>query len=192
MDASKKKLVVQAKEGDIRIFGETSSPFANEIGIIIRNVVSQHLTTWSQATPHGRELAYNCLLKEMVELQQSQVELEDEASIMDEAEICARVLGKSTGTISRIRPTLRKSYSNAVTAPPKLMQQLEILTKQDKEKDKTISELTQSLKQQALLIQSLVARMDMSQHPSTKPTNDPPPSPPPPPSVGATVLLLYY
>ncbi|CAA3003709.1 Hypothetical predicted protein [Olea europaea subsp. europaea] len=31
--------------------------------------------------------------KEMVELQQSQLELEDEASIMDEAEICAQALG---------------------------------------------------------------------------------------------------
>ncbi|CAA2992044.1 Hypothetical predicted protein [Olea europaea subsp. europaea] len=124
----------------------------------------------------------------MVELQQSQAELEDEAPIMDEVEICARVLGKSAGTISGIGPTPRKSYSNIVTAPPKLMQQLEILTKQDKEKDKAISELTQSLEQQALLIQSLVVRMDMSQHPPTEPTNDPPPLPPPPPSIGATVL----
>ncbi|CAA3015412.1 Hypothetical predicted protein [Olea europaea subsp. europaea] len=142
MDARKKKLVVQARERDMRTFGETSSPFANEIGIIMRNVVSRCLTGWSQTTPHDRELAYNRLL----------VKLEDEASIMDEAEICAQVLGKSAGTISRIGPAPRKSYSNAVTAPPKLMQQLKILTKRDKEKDKAICELTQSPEQQALLI----------------------------------------
>ncbi|CAA3027861.1 Hypothetical predicted protein [Olea europaea subsp. europaea] len=120
----------------------------------------------------------------MVELQQSQAELEDEASIMDEAEIWAQVLGKSVGTISRIGPAPRKSYSNAVTTLPKLMQQLEILTK----RDKAISELTQSLEQQTLLIQVLVVRMDMSHHPPTEPTNDPPPSPPPSPSVGTAVL----
>ncbi|CAA3006134.1 Hypothetical predicted protein [Olea europaea subsp. europaea] len=131
MDVSKKKLVVQAREGDMHTFGETSSPFANEIGIIMRNVVSQRLTGWSQATPHDRELAYNRLLKEMVELQQSQAELEDEAPIMDEAEICAQDLGKSAGTISGIGPAPRKSHNNVVTAPPKLMQQLKILTKRD-------------------------------------------------------------
>ncbi|CAA2956392.1 Hypothetical predicted protein [Olea europaea subsp. europaea] len=57
MDASKIKLVVQAREGHMCTFGETSSPFANESGIIMRNVVSQCLTGWSQATPHDRELA---------------------------------------------------------------------------------------------------------------------------------------
>jgi hypothetical protein len=62
MDASKKKLVVQAREGDMRTFGETSLLFANEIGIIMRNVVSQRLTGWSVASPHDRELAYNRLL----------------------------------------------------------------------------------------------------------------------------------
>ncbi|CAA3012068.1 Hypothetical predicted protein [Olea europaea subsp. europaea] len=124
----------------------------------------------------------------MVELQQSQAELEDEASIMDEAEICAQVLVKSDGTISGIGPTPRKSYSNAVTALPKLMQQLEILTKRDKKKDKAISELRESLEQQALIIKSLVARMDMSQYPPIELTNDPPPSHPSPPSVGAAVL----
>ncbi|XP_022889368.1 uncharacterized protein LOC111404868 [Olea europaea var. sylvestris] len=118
----------------------------------------------------------------MVELQQSQVELEDEASIMDEAEIWAQALGKSARIISGIGPAPRKSYSNAVTAPPKLMQQLKILTKQDKEKDKVISEFTQNLEQQAFLIQSLVTRMDISQHLPTELTNDPSPS------VSAAVL----
>jgi len=68
------------------------------------------------------------------------------------------------------------------------MQQLEILTQRDKEKDKAISELTQSLERQALLIKSFVARMDMSQHPPTGSTNDPLPLPPLPPSVVVAVL----
>lgn len=58
----------------------------------------------------------------MVKLQQSQEELEDEAAVMDEAEICAQILGKSAGTISGIGPAPCKSYRNVVTAPPKLMQ----------------------------------------------------------------------
>ena len=62
MDASKKKLVVQAREGELRTFGSTSSPFANEIGIIMRNVVSQRLTGWSEADERERDVAYKRLL----------------------------------------------------------------------------------------------------------------------------------
>ena len=49
----------------------------------------------------------------------------------------------------------------------------------------SISELTQRLKQQALFIHSLIARMNMSQHPPIGPTNDH--HPPPQPSTGATI-----
>lgn len=62
MDATKQKLVVQAREGELRTFGATSSPFANEIGIIMRNVVSQRLIGWGDAKEHDRALAYNRLL----------------------------------------------------------------------------------------------------------------------------------
>ena len=62
MDANKKKLVVQAREGELRTFGSTASPFANEIGVIMQNIVSQRLTGWSEAKEHDRVLVYNCLL----------------------------------------------------------------------------------------------------------------------------------
>lgn len=58
MDTNKQTLIVQASEGDMRTFGATFSPFANEIGIIEGNVVSQRLTGWSTATPHDKELTY--------------------------------------------------------------------------------------------------------------------------------------
>lgn len=61
MDRCKQKLIVQAKEGDMRTFGVNSSLFANEIGIIMQNVVSQRLTGWSAATPHDKELAHRRL-----------------------------------------------------------------------------------------------------------------------------------
>ena len=92
----------------------------------------------------------------------------------------------TAGSISGIGPALRKSYTSTHTAPSsRFMQELETLTQRVNEKDNAISELTQRLEQQALLIQSLVARMDMSEHPPIRSANDPPP--PPPPSVGAAV-----
>ena len=124
----------------------------------------------------------------MVEMQQSQTQLEDGASVMDEVSICSKVLGTTAGTISGIGPAPRKSYNNTYTAPSsRFMQELETLTQRVNEKGNAISELTQRLEQQALLIQSLVARMDMSEHPPIRSANDPPPPPPPPPSVGAAV-----
>ena len=122
----------------------------------------------------------------MVEMQQSQTQLEDGESVMDEASICSKVLGMIAGSISEIGPAPRKSYTSTHTAPSsRFMQELETLTQRVNEKDNAISELTQRLEQQALLIQSLVARMDMSEHPPIRSANDPPP--PPPPSVGAAV-----
>ncbi|CAA2989731.1 Hypothetical predicted protein [Olea europaea subsp. europaea] len=102
---------------------------------------------------------------------------------MDEIAICVHFFDKSAGTISGIGPAPRKSYINTCTTPG-LMEKLEILAQRDKEKDDTFRELTQRLEQHALLIQSLVARIDMSQHPP-RPNNDPPP---PPSSVSAIVL----
>lgn len=125
----------------------------------------------------------------MVELQQSQAQLEDGASIMDEASICSKVLGTSAGTMSGIGPASRKSYSSTTTASSsRVMLELETLAQrleqQGYEKDNAISELTQRVEQQALLIQSLIARMDMSQHPPVGPNIDPPP---PPPSIGPVI-----
>lgn len=140
----------------------------------------------------------------MVELQQSQAQLEDGASIMDEASICSKVLGTSAGTMSGIGPASRKSYSSTTTASSsRVMLELETLAQRvnekdsaiteltqrldqtNNEKDSAISELTQRLEQQALLIQSLIARMDMShEHPPVGPNIDPPP---PPPSIGPVI-----
>ena len=100
-------------------------------------------------------------------------------------------LATNPGSISRIRPALRKSYSSTHTTPSsRFMQELETLTQRVNDKDNAISELTQCLEQQALLIQSLVARMDMSEHPPIGPTNDH--HPPPPPSTGAAVNYLLF
>ncbi|KAF3452122.1 hypothetical protein FNV43_RR08219 [Rhamnella rubrinervis] len=87
--------------------------------------------------------------------------LEDDVSIMDEASICAKVLGKTAGTIFGIGPAPRKSYSRAYTASSssRFVQELETLTQRINEKDNTITELTQRLEQQALLIQGVAARM---------------------------------
>ncbi|KAF3448980.1 hypothetical protein FNV43_RR09704 [Rhamnella rubrinervis] len=122
----------------------------------------------------------------MMELQQAQPHLEDGASSMDEASICSEVLGRTAGTIFGIGPTPRKSYRNTYTTPSSwFMQELETLTQGVNEKDNAITELTQHLEEQALLIQSLVTQMNTSQHPSIDPTNNPPP---PPPSNGATIV----
>ncbi|KAF3443067.1 hypothetical protein FNV43_RR16988 [Rhamnella rubrinervis] len=122
----------------------------------------------------------------MMELQQAQPRLEDGASSMDEASICYEVLGRTIGTISGIGPAPRKSYRNTYMAPSsRFMQELETLTQRVNEKDNAITELTQRLEEQALLIQSLVTRMNTNKHPSIDPTNNPPP---PPPSNGATII----
>ncbi|KAF3456054.1 hypothetical protein FNV43_RR00697 [Rhamnella rubrinervis] len=61
------------------------------------------------------------------------------------------------GTISGIGPAPHKSYRNTYTAPSsRFMQELETLTQRVNEKDNAITELTQRLEEQALLIQILV------------------------------------
>ena len=56
------KKKIGCRERELRTFGSTSSPFANEIGIIMRNVVSQCLTGWSEADERERDAAYKRLL----------------------------------------------------------------------------------------------------------------------------------
>ena len=56
------KKKIGCRERELRTFGSTSSPFANEIGIIMRNVVSQRLTGWSQADERERDATYKGLL----------------------------------------------------------------------------------------------------------------------------------
>ncbi|KAF3453913.1 hypothetical protein FNV43_RR04354 [Rhamnella rubrinervis] len=149
----------------MRTYGPTSAMFTNEIDIIMRNMVSQPLIGWGDAKDDDRKIAYKSLLA---------------------TSICSKVLGKTVGTISGSGPATCKSYSNTYTAlSSQFMQELEMLTQRVNKKDNAITELTQLLEEQALLIQSLVTRMNTSQYPSTNPTNNPPS---PLPSNGATII----
>lgn len=91
----------------------------------------------------------------MVELQQSQLQLEDHASIMDETAIRAQVIGRSAGTISGIGPAPHKSYINTRKAPSKVIELLELLTQKDKDKTEQLELLTQNDKDKDNLISQL-------------------------------------
>lgn len=59
----------------------------------------------------------------MVKLQQSQEQLEDEATI------CTQVIGRSAGTTCGIGLAPRKSCNTTYTSLPRFIQELEALTK---------------------------------------------------------------
>ena len=54
---TQRKISVYLKDYDMRFCGDSASSFANEIGIIMRNQVSQRLEGWSQASDDDGKIA---------------------------------------------------------------------------------------------------------------------------------------
>lgn len=56
--ASNTKLRVQVSDGDMHAYGDHCSPFANQIGIAVRNFVSPRLKGWKYASDDERKIVY--------------------------------------------------------------------------------------------------------------------------------------